>query len=335
MRSQGSTEKDHRNSFSDANELMHFGRRTAFSAFTAALLAPLSPPLPAAAVFGDVQSVLSALPQGSRDWQRVGFLEEKLRPKVRALPRRRMDMDFAVLLMRTSYQVADDLDFMPMDEFQKDMFLLRQNEWDAYREKLNVKQGDLADPNYFDFMSFVQYATIANGMRNGRLVFNELIDANGTSTFVSRAVSNPSLISNSALPSAHAERVGERILEWVDERFPSISPKVPKGAPTAADLLDGVQQLAAIFQIEEYMLASNVAPLDGGGGLAWTLVAPATLWSSQVLAVRGDTPVNDFAAKAALAYLRRCGVPATVVTRIDKNTQVTHELRWNAGFVML
>ena len=57
-----------------------------------------------------------------------------------------MDLDFAILLMRTSYAVADELDFMPMNEFQRDMFLLRQNEWDTYKDKLPVKQGDLADP---------------------------------------------------------------------------------------------------------------------------------------------------------------------------------------------
>ena len=63
--------------------------------------------------------------------------------------------------MRTSYKVADELDFVPMNEFQKDFFLLRQTEWDPYRKQLpKVTQGDLADPNYFDFISFAQYATI-------------------------------------------------------------------------------------------------------------------------------------------------------------------------------
>jgi hypothetical protein len=93
------------------------GRRSVLTAaLTAALsLTPMSPS-PAVAAFGDM---LTALPQANRDWQRVGFLEEKLRPKVRALPRRRMDIDFAILLMRTSYQVADELDFMPMDAFRE------------------------------------------------------------------------------------------------------------------------------------------------------------------------------------------------------------------------
>jgi hypothetical protein len=232
---------------------------------------------------------------------------------------------------------------VPPSAAEKDMFLLRQNEWDSYKDQLAVKQGDLADPNYFDFMSFVQYATIANGMRNGKQVFNELIDANGTSIFVSRAAAvPPSPLDNAALPFAHADRVGDRILDWMDETFPKIAPKVPKGKVTGAAILEGLEQLSAIFQIQEYMLSATVTPLASGGGLSgggggsggglsgvsWTLVAPATLWSSQVLAVRGDTPTNDFAAKAALAYLRRCGLPATCVTRVDKSVQIS-ACPWN------
>lgn len=33
------------------------------------------------------------------------------------------------------WQVCDDLDFVPMDEFQKKFFLLRQGEWLDYKEQ--------------------------------------------------------------------------------------------------------------------------------------------------------------------------------------------------------
>lgn len=136
-------------------------------------------------------------------------------------------------------------------------------------------------------MSFCQYATIANGMRNGVLLFNELIDANGTSIVVSRSAAQPPApLNNALLPAAHADRVGERIMDWIDEKFPTIRPKVPSGVGaervTAAFLLENVEQLARIFQIQDYMLTSSVALLPDGGGISWTLVAPATLWSSQV-----------------------------------------------------
>jgi hypothetical protein len=131
------------------------------------LLSTLAPVPPARAVDGE--SKLLLLPAGSRVRETV---EAALRPPVRALPRRRLAQEFAVLLMRSSYAVADELDFVAMNEFQKDQFLFRQKEWDPYRAQLpKVTQGDLTDPAYFDFMSLCQYATIASGMRNGKLLF--------------------------------------------------------------------------------------------------------------------------------------------------------------------
>jgi len=251
-----------------------------------------------------------------------------MRPKVRALPRRRLQQDFAVLLMRASYAAADELDFMPMDEFQKQQFLFRQREWDQYRTKLPVSQGELTDPAYFDFISFCQYSTIAEGMRRGRVMFNELIDANGTSVVVMRDPSLPQ--SNAALPEEHSARVGDRILDWALDRYDSkIRPEVlAPGGATSLKLVDGVRRLADVFELNDFALTSSVSPLADGGGVAWTLVAPANLWSAQVLQLRGDNPRNDFEAKAVLAYLRRCGVPATCKSRYEQNTQVTHEFRW-------
>ena len=76
-------------------------RRSLLATAAALVWSPL--PLPSFAF--EAPSLMST---ANRDWQRVGFLEEKLRPKVKALPRQRMDIDFAILLMRTSYQIADD-----------------------------------------------------------------------------------------------------------------------------------------------------------------------------------------------------------------------------------
>lgn len=295
-------------------------RAIAAAASSLALLAV--PTLPAQADLG-----MLSLPAGSR---LQVMLEGNMRPKVRALPRKRLAQDFAVLLMRASYAIADDLDFMPMNDFQKNMFIMRQNEWDVYRTELPVTQGDLTDPAYFDFMSFCQYATIADGMRNGQLFFEELIDANGTTAFVRRDSSVP--ISNALLPELHATRLGDRILNWVDENFPNLAPKVPS-TPTAAAILAGVKQIAVVFSLNEFMLQDTLELLPGGGGITWTLVAPATMWSSQVLRVRGDLPGNDFEAKTVLAFMRRCGVPATYTTKYT-TTQVTHEFRWVPGTVV-
>jgi hypothetical protein len=83
----------------------------------------------------------------------AAFIERKSRPPHVGIPRKRMDLPFAVQLMRTSYSVADELEFVAMDEFQKDFFLFRQSEWEDYRDyHPTVMQGDLADPLYFDFI---------------------------------------------------------------------------------------------------------------------------------------------------------------------------------------
>ena len=106
----------------------------------------------------------------------AGVIERIQRPKPVGLPRKRMDLSLAVLLMRSSYGIVDDLDFIPMDMFQKDFFIFRQDEWEDYKGKHpTVMQGDLADPLYFDFISFAQYATISSSMRNGQLQFVEKV----------------------------------------------------------------------------------------------------------------------------------------------------------------
>jgi len=239
-------------------------------------------------------------------------------PRPRSLPRRRIDIDFAVLLMRTSYATADELDFMPMDEFQKRQFLLRQDDWEGYRQPLPpVKQGDISDPNYFDFMSYCQYATIAAGMRDGRVVFEELIDANGTSVVVARDPALPR--DNARLPALLSLRVGDKILDAIAERYPGLAPTVEL-RPSRAALLEGVKALAQVFEYNNYLLSARLEPSERGFQLS--AIAPATVWSQQVLSLRGDL-ANDFEAKAIAAYLRRCAVDASYTTRYE-GSEVVH-----------
>ena len=104
------------------------------------------------------------------------YLEKASRPPQLNVPRKRLELPFAINLMRSSYNAVDFLDFVAMDEFQKSFFLFRQSEWEDYHEYHPlVLQGDLADPYYFDFISFTQYATISDKCRSGKQNFVEKV----------------------------------------------------------------------------------------------------------------------------------------------------------------
>lgn len=49
------------------------------------------------------------------------------------VPRKTLDQRFAILLLRSTYEAVDALDYMPMDEFQKTFWLQRQAEWESYK----------------------------------------------------------------------------------------------------------------------------------------------------------------------------------------------------------
>lgn len=302
-------------------------RRSLLAAATSAVGAGVAAPAPGWA--RDLLAEFGAVPQVRATFGDVpaAKLEAQMRPEVRPLLRQRLDTDFAVLLMRSSYGVADEMDFMPMDKFQKEMFDIRSEEWQYYKDKVNVQQGDLADPNYFDFMSFVQYATIAKGMREGELFFNELIDANGTKQVVRRDTSKfPA--DNRELPNFHAQRVGMRILSWLEENHPEQRPMVLKTPVDESTFLSQLKILADTFKGYNYMLSYDLKLLPDKGGVAVTLTAPATLWSAQVLDIRGDTPVNDFFAKTTLSWLQQSGIIATVQSRVDDGFKIVHIIRW-------
>ena len=134
------------------------------------------------------------------------LLERNSRPGHVGIPRARMDLPFAVLLMRKSYEVADELDYTPMDEFQKDFFTFRQNEWEEYKQHHeNMLQGDLSDPYYFDFISFCQSVVLAYTMRNGLQDFVEKVGAEGETLVVRR---DEKYKENKLLPTVHAQLTG-------------------------------------------------------------------------------------------------------------------------------
>jgi hypothetical protein len=213
--------------------------------------------------------------------------------------------------------------FVPMDEFQRSFFLKRQDEWQAYLasvEGLIPKQGDLQDPSYFDFISFAQYAALADAMRNGQLGFLERIGAEGELVTRKRPPDVPR--DNALLPAEHRRRVGDAILSWAAERY-DIAP-----AQSLPAIEAGVRALLEVFRIRGFAqsTATQLVPgPDGGGTLSCTLGAPATLWSQRLLertALR-----NDFEAMMVCAYLRACSVQTIAQSTRISPVDVRHTFK--------
>ena len=276
-------------------------------------------------------------------------LERKIRKPPPKILRQNLNLDFAVLLMRSSYNAVDELDFVPMDQFQKDFFLIRQAEYLPYVNLLGgpglVRQGDLVDPYYFDFISFAQYATIYRDISiDPAVVFEEqqpvLVvkegggdgdgDDEDRQEFVKRVIKrDTSILDNTSLPFKHDEIVGMKILDKLNEKFsgtasaiPSIEVQQEEGTrsntntstsrPNDTVVLSALQQLVNLFIISGFAFDGKVTIKNNdkkgiGTQFEIILTAPANLWSGQALALKRANPVNDFVLKTAKVLVKRAG----------------------------
>jgi hypothetical protein len=166
----------------------------------------------------------------------LAIAKRKLRPKPPKVLRRKLSQDFAVLLMRTSYSVLDELDCVAMDQFQRDFFLIRSSEYQDYTEALGagmVQQGDLTDPYYFDFISFAQYRTINRELtQNPPVVFQEMqpVDQKGEggkTDFAPVVVKRDPELTNALLVPMHSSKVGAAVLDKLEETFRETDLRLP------------------------------------------------------------------------------------------------------------
>ncbi|KAI5067335.1 hypothetical protein GOP47_0017863 [Adiantum capillus-veneris] len=226
-------------------------------------------------------------------------------------PRKNLSRKFAVLLMRSAYDAADELDFIAMDKFQMKFWKLRQSEVEPYTlqyRPLNVKYGDLTDPLYFDFISFAQFATISNEMKNGQYVFQERNGANGELQTVRRDASS---LTNSQLPQAFTRRAGNLIYSRLLQGFEGESFNVPRPCPPKSDstcLAEGISKLLQLFVDQGYALNANVeeVKIDKMANdlkLRIRLLGSSTLWGMRTLASRRASVLNNFDALAVKAFL--------------------------------
>eukprot|EP00271_Cylindrocystis_brebissonii_P006415 TRINITY_DN19207_c0_g1_i1.p1 TRINITY_DN19207_c0_g1~~TRINITY_DN19207_c0_g1_i1.p1 ORF type:complete len:358 (+),score=30.69 TRINITY_DN19207_c0_g1_i1:262-1335(+) len=237
-------------------------------------------------------------------------------------PRKPLDLRLAVLLMRSSYEACDDLDFVPMDRFQGNFWKLRQREVEPYVQQyspLKMRTGDLTDPLYFDFISFAQYATIANSMRVGEQVFEERLGVDGGVRVVRR---DEQLRDNASLPKAFKTRVGDRVYEGLREGFQGKDFGAPSACPVSAPpecLVAGVSHILRILTAGGYALTASVTtlppPSADSSSFKVKVEGPASLWGARALASRRFAALTDFDAMAIGGFLRASHCEATYKSR--------------------
>ena len=320
----------------DPRALIDVGHRAPIvrrAALQTVAAAPLARPRAAAAKLGEYRYDESRL---ARDSSALDFAARRWDYLFRPAPpasaglRERLDRDFAVACMRASYNVADELDFVPMDAFQKDFFLIRQREYQYYLDALfasaglRPEQGDLTDPSYFDFISYAQYLTIREELGRARAEFDEpILSEDGETTTIVHTVRDDGA-DGRALARMHSSRVGARVLAKLIEKNDDLlaksqAPEAAKAAlyvraaprPTPADVQRACARLLLLMRVSGYAIATaaTVSPSAGGGGggaqtLELRVTAPATYWSQRTLAAaKGGGPggalANDFEAKVS------------------------------------
>jgi hypothetical protein len=277
------------------------------------------------------------------------YLELKQRPAHFSIPRPRMDLQFAVQLMRNSYNFVDYLDFTAMDGFQKNQFLFRQAEWEAYRQfHPSVLQGDLANAQYFDFISFCQHCTINYCINNANGdAFVEQIGAGGEKQVVTMY---PMLDSKDKIRNVHQAAVGNALLDYILSTYPSnIVPNklVPVGngfrEPLCDEQLssfrtfvDYARQILDIFAVNSYtsLVEVNEMPAKEGVNdsnstfLSVKLQLPANMWGQLALRKRKELLLNDFEMKVLKALARRCRLSVNVIsTNVVNNIDLVYIIK--------
>lgn len=286
----------------------------------------LTTPLPPASAAEPIQA---------RDTDSIlAIARRKLRPKPPRILRRKLSQDFAVLLMRSSYNALDEMDCVAMEQFQRDFFLIRVSEYETYTKNLGagmVTQGDLTDPYYFDFISFAQYKTINREVtQDPPYVFEEqqmVVQTEGGSSssdeptsntparFVPVVVQRDPNLTNKMLVPTHDKKVGAKILDKLQEIFADTDSRIPTSYNNnepghSATLLAGIRQIVNIFLLSGYAFKGNTDVATTTAGTTTyvvTLSASATLWSGKVLQQEGDPLNNNFLLKTLTEYIRRCG----------------------------
>lgn len=259
---------------------------------------------------GGINAALGAPPMSTGEADNVGAqLNRRLRAKPPKVLRPKLDKDFAVLLMRSSYNILDELDVVAMDQFQRDFFLIRQAEYQTYVNLLGagfVQQGDLTDPYYFDFINFAQYKAINREITmDPAFVFEEKqpveVPEGEPQKFESKVIRRDPSLTNEMLPIEHSTRVGKRILERFDTNFGGTKSGLPEfegRRPSTLELQAALDQLVKLFLVNGFAWDGKTSLVsessNGKVQFCLSLTSPATIWGGQSLQSERCSLQNDF-----------------------------------------
>lgn len=243
-------------------------------------------------------------------------LERKTHPRPIKTLRPRLNKDFAVMLMRSSYNALDELDCVSMEQFQRDFFIIRQAEYEPYVRALGdgfVQQGDLTDPYYFDFISFAQYSTINRDIKDAPFVFEEKqpqeVQEGEMQKFIPVVVKRDPTITNAMLPGEHSKKVGNAILNYFRETFGGTSSSLPEvdsdESPTLDQLNSALEQLVKLFLLNGFAFDGKLTASVDRQLFQILFVSPATLWGGSIL--QKQEVSNDFFLKSATMLISQYG----------------------------
>jgi len=274
-------------------------------------------PLPASAV---PASVFTAGAGGGL----ANFLPP-LPPQPVSLPRRNLGPAFAVLLLRSGYEVADYLDFIAMQEFQRSFWLLRQSEWEPLTiqySPITIKQGELSDPNYFDFIAAMQFTTITASMKNGIQTFREYCGEEcpeGTEGEYQLVTRVPELQDNTLLPAKFEMELGTMLYNGLRQGFNGtvFNPPAPLNPQCSTEeVINGVRALLKVFKDQGYCINAEVLDIKPGVepdsiSFKVSLTGPANLWALQSIASKRGNLFPVYNAFTTEAFLRASERSAT------------------------
>ena len=254
-----------------------------------------------------------------------------LQPGPVTVPRRTLDLRFAVLLMRSCYDAVDAVDVIPMAGFQRAFWKARESETEAYSQMiapLEARKGDLTSAEYFDFISYSQFVA-ANDALKGHppRVFDEDFDDCELTPDVeecpiqTRAVRRELPLDDADLPAEFYRRAGDLVynnlrsgfrgedFQGVPAPLSSSSSPSSSAAAAASDVAMGFTALLRVLVSKGYALSGDVVVVDDGSDdrhctLRVELQGAATQWGASALAARRAKVLTLHEAMALDGWLR-------------------------------